>query len=123
MRNSSSAIIATGVSCEYWYGTFSTSGSRYALLVPNTTLCGSPFAAATSRKPSAPAPPDLFVTMIDWSISLCLTMIDCTRRANWSVPPPAPDGTTNSTGFVGFQSAADAAAGNSSAAATAAASP
>jgi hypothetical protein len=32
-------------------------------------------------------------------------MIDCTTRAKLSVPPPGLDVTTNSTGFVGFQSA------------------
>ena len=46
-----------------------------------------------------------------WFMSLCLITMDCTVRAKMSVPPPAPDATTNSTGRAGCQSAAMAATG------------
>ena len=45
----------------------------------------------------------MFTTTIGWSISLCLLMIDWIMRAKLSVPPPAPEVTTNSTGLVGCQ--------------------
>ncbi len=73
-------------------------------------LCGSPLASLTSRKPSAPAPPDLLTTTIDSFISLCLTMMPWIRRAIWSAPPPVPAGTTNSTGLVGSHAACAGAA-------------
>ena len=37
------------------------------------SLCGSPLASFTDRKPSAPAPPDLLTTTSGSFISLCLT--------------------------------------------------
>ena len=48
---------------------------------------------------------NLFTTISDWFISLCLTMMPWIRRAIWSAPPPVPAGTTNSTGLVGSQAA------------------
>ena len=68
-------------------------------------LCGSPLAPLTSRKPSAPAPPDLLTTISGSFISLCLTTMPWIRRAIWSAPPPVPAGTTNSTGLVGSHAA------------------
>ena len=68
-------------------------------------LCGSPLAPLTSRKPSAPAPPDLLTTISGSFISLCLMTMPWIRRAIWSAPPPVPAGTTNSTGLVGSQAA------------------
>ena len=32
--------------------------------------------------------------MRGWSISLCLMMMPCSRRAIWSAPPPVPAGTS-----------------------------
>ena len=73
-------------------------------------LCGSPLAPLTSRKPSAPAPPDLLTTISGSFISLCLMTMPWIRRAIWSAPPPVPAGTTNSTGLVGSQAACAAGA-------------
>ena len=115
-RNSSKAMAATGFSSSYFQPTLATSGSIHSLLVPNTILCGSPVADLTYTKPSAPEPPPLLRTTMGWVMSLYLTMMDCTVRAKMSVPPPAPDATTNSTGRVGCQSAAMAAMGRSIAA-------
>src|SRR5207248_8817517 len=69
-------------------------------------LLGSPFAFFTSRKPSAPAPPDLLITTIDCFIRLCLATMPWTARAIWSAPPPVPAGTMNSTVLVGSQACA-----------------
>src|SRR3954471_23451656 len=75
-----------------------------------TILWGSPLAFFTSRKPSAPAPPDLLITTIDCFIRLCLAMMPWMARAIWSAPPPVPAGTMNSTVLVGSQACADDAA-------------
>ena len=64
-------------------------------------LCGSPDAFFTSRKPSAPAPPDLLIGSIDCFIRLCLATMPWTARAIWSAPPPVPAGMMNSTLLVG----------------------
>ncbi len=82
-------------------------------------LCGSPFAPFTSRKPSAPAPPDLLITTIDCFIRPCLATMPWMARAIWSAPPPVPAGTMNSTVLVGSQ-AWDASGNVARAAATAA---
>src|SRR5512134_220557 len=58
---------------------------------------------------------------MDWGNRLYLTMMDCTVRAKMSLPPPAPAATTNSTGRLGCQSAADATRGRSDVAKTRAA--
>src|SRR3954470_18692767 len=106
--NWSSAIIDTGVM------SFQLKGTPVAIGVVNRfdsvmmILLGSPLAPLTSRKPSAPAPPDLLTTITDSFISLCLTMIPWINRAIWSAPPPVPAGTTNSTGLVGSHGAATA---------------
>jgi hypothetical protein len=106
--NWSSAIIETGVM------SFQLKGTPVAMGVVNRfdsvmmILCGSPLAPLMSRKPSAPAPPDLLTTTIDWFINLCFTMMPWIRRAIWSAPPPVPAGTTNSTGLAGSQAWADA---------------
>src|SRR6185369_3666447 len=104
--NWSSAIIETGVMSLHLNGTPVAIGvvNRFDRVM--MILCGSPLASLTSRKPSAPAPPDLLTTTIDSFISLCLTMIPWISRAIWSAPPPVPAGTTNSTGLVGSQAAA-----------------
>ena len=68
-------------------------------------LCGSPLAPLMSRKPSAPAPPDLLMTTSGCFMMLCLTMTPWIRRAIWSAPPPVPAGTMNSTGLVGSHAA------------------
>src|SRR4026209_1147671 len=65
----------------------------------------SPFSPLTWRKPSAPAPPDLFTTVIGRGESLCFSTIPAMRRAIWSAPPPVPAGMTNSMGLVGSQAA------------------
>src|SRR6476620_11278587 len=88
---------------------FQLNGTPVAIGVVNrfdrvmTILCGLPLDSLTSRKPSAPAPPDLLMTTSDSFISLCLTMIPWIRRAIWSAPPPVPAGTTNSSGLLGSQ--------------------
>ena len=103
--NWSSAIIDTGVM------SFQLKGTPVAIGVVNRfdsvmmILWGSPLASFTSRKPSAPAPPDLLTTIRDSFISLCLTTMPWIRRAIWSAPPPVPAGTTNSTGLVGSHAA------------------
>ena len=109
-------MAATGFSSSYFQATFATMGSIHSLLVPNTILCGSPVADLTYTKPSAPEPPPLLRTTMGWGMRLYLVMMDCTVRAKMSVPPPAPDATTNSTGRLGCQSAAEATTGSSAAA-------
>ena len=103
--NSSSASIATGVRSFQLNGTPVASGVVNRFDSVMMILCGSPFAPFTSRKPSAPAPPDLLTTMIGCFIRLCLAMTPCRKRAIWSAPPPVPAGTTNSTGLVGSHAA------------------
>src|SRR5262245_34871561 len=63
----------------------------------------SPFLPFTSRKPSAPAPPDLFTGIKGRGESLCFSAMPAISRAIWSAPPPVPAGMTNSMGFVGSQ--------------------
>ena len=119
--NWSSAIIATGVRSFQLNGTPVASGVVNRLDSVMTILCGSPLAPLTSRKPSAPAPPDLFTTISGCFISLCLATMPWIRRAIWSAPPPVPAGTTNSTGFSGCHAAcAGATLASSATAATAA---
>src|SRR3990170_1142861 len=65
--------------------------------------CGSPFFPFTYMNPSAPAPPDLLITMKGFGDSLYLSMIGLMNRAMTSAPPPVPAGMMNSTGFVGSQ--------------------
>src|SRR6185436_3918116 len=66
-----------------------------------TILWASPFDALTSRKPSAPAPPDLLIGTTDCFIRLCLATTPWVNRAIWSAPPPVPAGMMNSTDLVG----------------------
>ena len=73
--NWSSAIIDTGVMSFQLNGTPVASGVVNRFDSVMMILCGSPLAPFTSRKPSAPAPPDLLTTISDSFISLCLTMI------------------------------------------------
>ena len=61
--NSSSASIATGVRSFQLNGTPVASGVVNRFDSVMMILCGSPFAPLTSRKPSAPAPPDLLTTI------------------------------------------------------------
>src|SRR5437762_12320413 len=77
------------------------------------SVWASPFFPLTSRKPSAPAPPDLFTTMSGRGESLCFSAMPEIRRAIWSAPPPVPAGTTNSMGFVGSQAGPAGAAATS----------
>jgi hypothetical protein len=56
--------------------------------------------------PSAPAPPDLLMTTQGFGEMLYLDISGEMKRAITSAPPPAPAGTTNSTGLVGTQAAA-----------------
>src|SRR5688572_12300897 len=69
-------------------------------------LCWSPFDALTSRKPSAPAPPDLLIGTTDCFIRLCLATTPWVKRAIWSAPPPVPAGMMNSTDLVGSHACA-----------------
>src|SRR5215207_5229362 len=108
--NWSSAIIDTGVMSFHLNGTPVAIGVVNRLERVMMILCGSPLASLTSRKPSAPAPPDLLTTTSDSFISLCLTTMPWMRRAIWSAPPPVPAGTTNSTGLVGSHAASAGAA-------------
>src|SRR5688572_19925149 len=71
-----------------------------------TILCWSPLDALTSRKPSAPAPPDLLIGTTDCFIRLCLATTPWEKRAIWSAPPPVPAGMMNSTDLVGSQAMA-----------------
>ena len=69
--NSSSASIATGVRSSQLNGTPVASGVVNRLDRVMMILCGLPASPLTSRKPSAPAPPDLLTTTIGWLIRLC----------------------------------------------------
>src|SRR5690606_24621679 len=99
--NWSRASILTGVR------SFQLTGTPVAIGVVNklesviTILWGSFFALFMYRKPSAPAPPDLFRTTSGWFIRLCLMITPWMKRAIWSAPPPLPAGTIHSTGLVG----------------------
>src|SRR5213078_5396573 len=101
--NWSSAIIFTGVRSFQLNGTPVASGVVKRLESVMMILCGSPLAFFTSRKPSAPAPPDLLTTTIGCFIRLCLATMPWMARAIWSAPPPVPAGTLNSTVLVGSQ--------------------
>ena len=68
-------------------------------------LWGLPADPFTSRKPSAPAPPDLLITTMDLSMRLFFSITPWIMRAIWSAPPPLPAGTMNSMLRVGFHSA------------------
>src|SRR5687767_12141191 len=68
--NWSSAIIDTGVMSFQWNGTPVAIGVVNTFDSVMTILCGLPREFLTSRKPSAPAPPDLLMTTIDSFISL-----------------------------------------------------
>ena len=93
--------MATGVMSFQLKGTPVAIGVVNRLESVMMILCGSPLASFTAKKPSAPAPPDLFTTTSDCFMRLCLTMMPWINRAIWSAPPPVPAGTTNSTGLVG----------------------
>src|SRR4030042_629055 len=69
------------------------------------TVWGSLFFPLTCINPSAPAPPDLLITTKGFGERLYLEMSGEMNRAITSAPPPAPAGTTNSTGLVGCQAA------------------
>ena len=62
--------LATGIPFSYKDITPVASGVVNRLLSVMTILCGFPLSPFTSRKPSAPAPPDLLTTMIGCAISL-----------------------------------------------------
>ena len=72
----------------------------------------SPFLPFTWRKPSAPAPPDLFTTMMGRGENLCFSAMPAMRRAIWSAPPPVPAGITNSMGLLGSHATTGAGAAN-----------
>ncbi len=104
--NSSSARRATGVRSFQLNGTPVCSGVVKRLDRVMMMVWASPFLPLTWRKPSAPAPPDLFTTMIGRSEKRCFSTIPAIRRAIWSAPPPVPAGITNSMGLVGSQAGA-----------------
>src|SRR5881628_2191380 len=111
--NWSSAIRAIGVRSRQLNGMPVWSGVVNRFESVMMIVWASPFLLLTSRKPSAPAPPDLFTTMIGRGESLCFSAMPEIRRAIWSAPPPVPAGTTNSIGFVGSQAAPAGAAATS----------
>src|SRR3989441_138571 len=100
--NWSSAIRATGVRSRQLNGMPVWRGVVKRLESVMIRVWASPFFPLTSRKPSAPAPPDLLTTMSGRGESLCFSAMPEIRRAIWSAPPPVPAGTTNSIGFVGL---------------------
>src|SRR5712692_2105586 len=106
--NWSSAIRATGVRSRQLNGMPVWRGVVKRFDSVMTMTWASPFLALTSRKPSAPAPPDLFTTMSGRGDSLCFSARPEIRRAIWSAPPPVPAGTTNSIGLVGSHAPAGA---------------
>src|SRR5882724_286810 len=112
--NWSSAIRAIGVRSRQLNGMPVWSGVVNRFESVMMIVWASPFLLLTSRKPSAPAPPDLFTTMIGRGESLCFSAMPEIRRAIWSAPPPVPAGTTNSIGFVGSQAAPAGAAASTS---------
>src|SRR2546422_339879 len=103
--NWSSAIRAIGVRSRQLNGMPVWRGVVKRLESVMIRVWASPFFPLTSRKPSAPAPPDLLTTMSGRGESLCFSAMPEIRRAIWSAPPPVPAGTTNSIGFVGSQAA------------------
>src|SRR2546426_639185 len=113
--NWSSAIRATGVRSRQLNGMPVWRGVVKRLESVMIRVWASPFFPLTSRKPSAPAPPDLLTTMSGRGESLCFSAMPAIRRAIWSAPPPVPAGTTNSIGLVGSQAAAEAGTALSSA--------
>src|SRR3954468_5957899 len=88
--------------------------SEYAI----STLFASPGLDFMYISASAPDAPPFSVTTIGCFIRLFFWIAACIMRAIWSDAPPAPAATTISTGFVGCQSAAIAAAGATAAAAS-----
>ena len=98
--------MATGVRSFQLNGTPVASGVVNRFESVMMILWGLPSSALTSRKPSAPAPPDLLMTTIDWGIRLCFWTTPWIMRAIWSAPPPVPAGTMNSTVFVGSHATA-----------------
>src|SRR3989454_12094256 len=111
--NWSSAIRAIGVRSRQLNGMPVWRGVVKRLESVMIRVWASPFFPLTSRKPSAPAPPDLLTTMSGRGESLCFSAMPEIRRAIWSAPPPVPAGTTNSIGFVGSQAAPAGAAATS----------
>src|SRR5688572_17270521 len=97
----SSASICTGVRSRQLNGTPVASGVVNRLDSVMMILCGSPDAPFTSRKPSAPAPPDLLIGSSDCFIRPCFATMPWIARAIWSAPPPVPAGMMNSTFLVG----------------------
>src|SRR6266478_8143608 len=75
-----------------------------------STLFGSPSLDFIYISASAPDAPPLSETTIGWLISLFFWIAACIMRAIWSEAPPAPAATTISTGLVGSQANAGAAA-------------
>ena len=101
--NWSRAIRATGVKSFQLKGTPVARGVVKRLESVMMMVWASPFLPLTSRKPSAPAPPDLFTGIKGRGESLCFSAIPEISRAIWSAPPPVPAGMTNSMGFAGSQ--------------------
>src|SRR3972149_11588306 len=101
----SSASRATGVRSFQLKGTPVWRGVVKRLDSVMMIVWASPFLPLTWRKPSAPAPPALFTTMMGRGESLCFSVMPAMRRAIWSAPPPVPAGMTNSMGFVGSHAA------------------
>src|SRR3990167_8160907 len=97
----------TGVMSRQLNGTPVASGVVNRLDSVMMILWALPLSPLTSRKPSAPAPPDLLTTTIGCAVSLFFAATPWMKRAIWSAPPPVPAGTTNSIGLLGSQ--ADAA--------------
>src|SRR5262245_60206235 len=96
---------ATGVRSFQLKGTPWASGVVKRLDNVMMMVWASPLLFFTSRKPSAPAPPDLFTGIKGRGESLCFSAIPAISRAIWSAPPPVPAGITNSMGLVGSQAA------------------
>ena len=104
----SRASICTGVRSRQLKGTPVARGVVNRLDRVMTILWALPLSPFTSKKPSAPAPPDLLTTMMGCALSLFLATTPWIKRAIWSAPPPVPAGTTNSMGLVGSQAWAGA---------------
>ena len=106
----------TGVRSRQTKGTPVANGVVNRLDSVMMILWGLPLSLFTSRNPSAPAPPDLFTTMMGCEVSLFLAATPWIKRAIWSAPPPVPAGTTNSMGLVGSHAKAGAIAAASASA-------